>query len=54
MFLAYYNSVIGKLKNENQLLVLFGAGEFGSLIYNFLKEAEIKVDYFCDNDHHKS
>ena len=53
MFLAHYDTVISKLKNENQLLVLFGAGEFGSLIYNYLKEAQIKVDYFCDNDHQK-
>jgi len=53
MFLTHYESVICKVKKANQLLVLFGAGEFGNLIYNYLKEAEIKVDYFCDNDYLK-
>lgn len=53
MFLAHYDSVICKLKNENQLLVLFGAGEFGSLLNNYLNQAEIKVDLFCDNDPQK-
>jgi hypothetical protein len=36
--------------NENDLLVIFGAGIVGRLTFEALKEKNIKVDYFCDSN----
>ena len=36
--------------NENDLLVIFGAGIVVRLTFEALKEKNIKVDYFCDSN----
>ena len=34
---------------QNRKLVIFGAGEFGEMVYRILSEKEIEIDFFIDN-----
>ena len=48
-FSEYINK-LQKNQNKNNLLVIYAAGTIGKLTLHALKEKNIKVDYFCDND----
>jgi len=48
-----FSDYINKLQtnqNKSNLLVIYAAGTIGKLTLHALKEKNIKVDYFCDND----
>ena len=40
-------------KNNNNLLIIFGAGIVGRLTLEALNQRNINVDYFCDSDPRK-
>ena len=42
-----------KFSNNDQKIVLFGAGDVGELTNYSLNKLGITVDYFCDNDKDK-
>jgi len=44
------DKLIEKIESDQSSIVLFGAGSLGKLTYYALKNKNIKVTYFCDND----
>ena len=44
-----FDHLIRELKRSSAPIVIFGTKKVGSLTYHALKNAGIKVDYFCDD-----
>ena len=44
-----FDHLIRELKKSNAPIVIFGTKKIGSLTYYALKNAGIKIDYFCDD-----
>ena len=44
-----FDHLIRELKKSKSPIVIFGTKKIGSLTYHALKNAGIKIDYFCDD-----
>ena len=44
-----FDHLIRELKKSKAPIVIFGTKKIGSLTYHALKNAGIKIDYFCDD-----
>jgi len=43
------NTILSTIKNNNQKVVLFGAGQIGEICLFAINQKGIKVDFFCDS-----
>ena len=43
------NTLLSTIKNNNQKVVLFGAGQIGEICLFAINQKGIKVDFFCDS-----